>query len=125
MTSKRYEDGMKVRRQVLGNEYVDRSIAKRNDFNTDFQEYVTELVWGSIWTRPGLDLKTRSCIVLSLMIALGHWNEFRLHVKAAFNNGLTKDDIKEVILQCTAYCGAPAGNHAMAEAQAVFEQEKL
>lgn len=125
MASDRYENGMKVRRQVLGNEYVDRSVAKRNDFNTDFQEYVTELVWGSIWTRPGLDLKTRSCIVLSLMIALGHWNEFRLHVKAAFNNGLTKDDIKEVILQCTAYCGAPAGNHAMAEAQAVFEQEKL
>ncbi len=125
MASKRYEAGMKLRRQVLGDEYVDRSVAKRNEFNTDFQEYVTELVWGSIWTRPGLDLKTRSCVVLSLMIALGHWNEFRLHVKAAFNNGLTKEDIKEVILQCTAYCGAPAGNHAMAEAQAVFEQEKL
>jgi alkylhydroperoxidase/carboxymuconolactone decarboxylase family protein YurZ len=79
-------------------------------------------VWGSIWTRPGLDLKTRSCMVLSVMMALARWDEFRLHVKAGLTNGLTKDEIKEVILQNAAYCGAPAGNHAMIEAQAVFAE---
>ena len=121
----RYEAGMKVRRKVLGDAYVDASLAKRSAFNTEFQEQITRNILGSIWTRPGLDLKTRSCIVLAITIALGHWDEFRLHVKAAFNNGLGRDEIKEVILQATAYCGAPAGNHAMAEAEAVFAREKL
>jgi 4-carboxymuconolactone decarboxylase len=121
----RHAKGMQIRRQVLGNDYVDAAVARQNAFNRDFQDYVTRGVWGSIWTRPGLDLKTRSCMVLTTMMALGHWDEFRLHVRAAFNNGLTKDDIKEVILQTTAYCGAPVGNHAMREAETVFQKEGL
>ena len=121
----RYEAGMKVRRKVLGDAWVDGTLAKRSEFNTEFQEFVTRTVWGSIWTRPGLDLKTRSCMVLCTMMALGRWEEFRLHVKAAFNNGLGKDEIKEIILQTTAYCGAAVGNHAVHEAEAVFAMENL
>ena len=121
----RYAAGMKVRRQVLGDAWVDRSLANRNDFNTEFQEFITRAAWGTIWTRPGLDLKTRSCMVLSITIALGAWDEFRLHVRAAFNNGLGKDEIKEVIMQATVYCGAPAGNHAVKEAEAAFAEAGL
>ena len=118
----RYEAGMKVRRQVLGEQYVEGTLAKRNAFNTEFQEMITRHAWGTIWTRPGLDLKTRSCMVLAMTIALGAWDEFRLHVKAAFNNGLGRNEIMEVILQATVYCGAPAGNHAMKEAEAAFAE---
>ena len=116
----RYEAGMKIRRQVLGPAYVDASVANRTAFNTEFQEMITRHAWGTIWTRPGLELKTRSCIVIAITIALGAWDEFRLHVNAALNNGLTHDEIKEVILQATVYCGAPAGNHAMKQAEAVL-----
>ena len=119
----RYEAGMKVRRKVLGDAWVDSTLAKRSEFNTEIQEFITRTVWGSIWTRPGLDLKTRSCMALSTMMALGRWEEFRLHVKAAFNNGLGKDEIKEVIMQTTVYCGAAVGNHAVHEAEAVFAKE--
>ena len=118
----RYEAGMKIRRQVLGDSWVDGTLAGRNEFNSEFQEMITRNAWGTIWTRPGLDLKTRSCIVIAMTIALGAWDEFRLHVKAAFNNGLGRDEIKEVILQATVYCGAPAGNHAMKEAETAFEE---
>ena len=121
----RYEAGMKVRRQVLGDAWVDGTLKKKNAFNAEFQEFITRFVWGSIWTRPGLDLKTRSCMVLATMMALGRWDEFGLHVKAACNNGLGREEILEVILQTTAYCGAPAGNHAMQEAEAVFAKEGL
>ncbi|HRK17978.1 MAG TPA: 4-carboxymuconolactone decarboxylase [Hyphomicrobiaceae bacterium] len=116
----RYEAGMKVRRAVLGDAWVDRSLAKRNDFNGEFQNLISRYAWGEIWTRPGLDRKTRSCMVLSTMIALGAWDEFRLHVRAAFNNGLDESDIKEVILQAAIYCGVPKANHAVKEAEAVF-----
>jgi 4-carboxymuconolactone decarboxylase len=118
----RYEAGIKVRRQVLGDAWVDRSLAKRNEFNGEFQNLISRYAWGEIWTRPGLDRKTRSCMVLSTMIALGAWDEFRLHVRAAFNNGLTEDDIKEVILQAAIYCGVPKANHAVKEAEAVFTE---
>lgn len=121
----RYEAGMKIRRQVLGPAYVDASVANRTAFNTEFQEMITRHAWGTIWTRPGLELKTRSCIVIAITIALGAWDEFRLHVNAALNNGLTHDEIKEVILQATVYCGAPAGNHAMKVAEAVLAGAKL
>ena len=121
----RYDAGMKIRRQVLGDSWVDGTLANRTAFNTEFQEMITRNAWGTIWTRPGLDLETRSCIVLALTIALGAWDEFRLHVKAAFNNGLGKDEIKEVILQATVYCGAPAGNHAVKEAEAAFAEAGL
>lgn len=121
----RHEAGMTIRRKVLGDAHVDRAEAKRTEFSGEIQDYITRMVWGSVWTRSGLDLKTRSCMALTVMMALGRWEEFRLHVKAAFNNGLCKDEIKEVILQTTAYCGAPCGNHALAEAEAVFAQENL
>jgi 4-carboxymuconolactone decarboxylase len=118
----RYAAGLKVRRAVLGDVWVDRSLAKRNDFNGEFQNLISRYAWGEIWTRPGLDRKTRSCMVLSTMIALGAWDEFRLHVRAAFNNGLTRDDIKEVILQAAIYCGVPKANHAIKEAESVFAE---
>ena len=123
----RYESGLKVRRAVLGEAHVERSLARRNDFTTEFQALITRYAWGEIWTRPGLDRKTRSCMVLSTMIALNRADEFKLHVRAAFNNGLTRDDIKEVILQAAIYCGVPAANSAMHWAEDVFtqlEQEK-
>jgi 4-carboxymuconolactone decarboxylase len=118
----RYDAGMGVRRAVLGDAWVDKAQAKLTPFNGEFQDLITRYAWGEIWTRPGLDRKTRSCMVLSTMIALAAWGEFRLHVRAAFNNGLTKDEIKEVILQAAIYCGVPAANHAIKEAEGVFAE---
>ena len=118
----RHAAGMAVRRDVLGDAWVDKAQAKLNPFNAEFQDMITRYAWGEIWTRPGMERKTRSCCVLSMMIALGAWDEFRLHVRAAFNNGLTKDDIKEVILQAAIYCGVPKANHAIKEAEAVFAE---
>ncbi|HLT79068.1 MAG TPA: 4-carboxymuconolactone decarboxylase [Ferrovibrio sp.] len=118
----RYDAGMTVRRAVLGDAHVDRSLTRRNDFNTEFQALITRYAWGEIWTRPGLERKTRSCMTLAMMIALNRADEFKLHVRAAFNIGLTRDDIKEVILQAAVYCGVPAGNSAMHWAEEVFAQ---
>jgi 4-carboxymuconolactone decarboxylase len=118
----RFDAGMGVRRQVLGDAWVDKAKAKLNDFNGPFQDLITRYAWGEIWTRPRLERKTRSCMVLSTMIALGAWDEYRLHVRAAFNNGLDKEDILEVILQAAIYCGVPAANHAIKEAEAVFAE---
>lgn len=118
----RYDKGMAVRREVLGDAWVDRSLKKRTAFNTEFQEMITRTVWGEIWTRPGLDRRTRRCMVLATMIALGRWEEFKLHVRAGLADGLSPDDLKEIILQATAYCGAPAGNHAMHEAELVLAE---
>jgi len=117
-----HDRGMKVRRAVLGDAHVDRANAAITDFNKDFQDLITRYAWGEIWSRPGLDRKTRSCMVLTAMIALGAWDEFRMHVRAAFNNGLTEADIKEVILQSAIYCGVPAANHAFKEAAAVIAE---
>ena len=117
-----YERGMGVRRAVLGDAHVDRATAGITEFNREFQDLITRYAWGEIWTRPGLDRKTRSCMVLTAMMALGHWEEFRMHVRAAFNNGLTVDEIKEVILQAAIYCGVPTANHAFKEAAAVFDE---
>ncbi|RAI41509.1 carboxymuconolactone decarboxylase family protein [Rhodoplanes roseus] len=118
----RYDEGLAARRSVLGDAWVDRSLAKRNGFNTEFQEMITRIVWGEIWTRPGLDHKTRRCMVLSTMIALGRWEEFKLHVRAGLAGGLTVEEIKEIILQATLYCGVPAGNHAMGEAESILRE---
>ena len=115
--------GAEMRRQVLGEASAEAARAARNDFNGEIQDYMLREVWGSIWNRGGLDLKTRSCMVLS--VALGRWEEFRLHVKAGFNNGLGKDEIKEIILQNIAYCGAPAGRRGVIEAEAAFAEMKL
>jgi 4-carboxymuconolactone decarboxylase len=116
----RYEKGIAVRREVLGDAWVDRSLKNRNSFNTEFQEMITRIVWGEIWTRPSLDRKTRRCMVLASMIALGRWEEFKLHVRAALNDAMTPADIKEIILQSSLYYGVPAGNQAMAEAEQVL-----
>jgi len=118
----RYEAGMKVRRAVLGDAHVDRSLTKRTEFNNEFQDLITRYAWGEIWTRPGLPRHTRSLLTVGLMVALNRSDEFKLHVRAAFNNGVTRDEIKEVILQCAIYAGVPAANSAFHMAEEVFAQ---
>ena len=118
----RYDSGMKVRRAVLGDPWVDKSLANVTPFNKEFQEFITRTAWGDVWTRPGLDRRMRSVGVLSTTIALGAWDEFRLHVRAALaEGGFTPDDIKEILLQQAIYCGVPASNHAVKEASAMQE----
>lgn len=112
----RYDAGMKVRREVLGDKWVDKATNSRTTFTEEWQAHITRFAWGEVWTRPGLDRFTRSCMTLALMISLGRWEEFNLHVVAAFNNGLTEEEIKEVIFHAACYCGVPAGNNAFAEA---------
>jgi 4-carboxymuconolactone decarboxylase len=121
----RYDNGMKVRRAVLGDAWVDRTQASKNEFNSEWQEFITQTAWGDIWTRPGLDRRMRSAVVLSTTIAIGAWDEFRLHVRAAVNNGLTRDEIKEVLMQCAIYSGVPKANHAFKEAQDVLKEMGL
>jgi 4-carboxymuconolactone decarboxylase len=118
----RYDDGMTVRRAVLGEAHVDRSLTHRTDFNTEFQELITRYAWGEIWTRPGLPRHTRSLITVAMMVALNRGDEFRLHVRAAFNNGVTKDELKEVLLQTAIYCGVPAANNAFHLAEDVLAE---
>jgi len=115
------EEGMRVRREVLGDEHVDRAIEQASEFTADFQDLITRYAWGEIWARPGLDRKTRSCITLTALTALNHHEELALHVRAAVRNGLTPDEIKEVLLQAAIYCGVPAANRAFAVAQRVLE----
>jgi 4-carboxymuconolactone decarboxylase len=116
-------DGMKVRREVLGDEHVDAAIERTTDFTREFQDLITRYAWGEIWTRPGLDRKTRSCITLAMLVALGREEEFAMHVRAALRNGLTPDEIKEVLLQSAIYCGVPAANSAFAIAQRVLDEQ--
>ena len=116
----RRKAGMKVRREVLGDDHVDRAVSSASDFNREFQDFITRNAWGEIWTRPGLPRHTRSLLTLAMMVALNRPEEFRLHVKAAFNNGVTRDEIKEVLLQCAIYCGVPAANSAFHLAAEVF-----
>jgi 4-carboxymuconolactone decarboxylase len=116
------ERGMKVRREVLGDEHVDAAIERTTDFTADFQDLITRYAWGEIWTRPGLDRRTRSCITLTALVALGKVEELEMHVRAALRNGLTQDEIKEVLLQCAIYCGVPAANSAFAVAQRVLAE---
>ena len=120
----RYEAGMKLRRAVLGDAHVDRSLQQLNDLNRDFQDFITRYAWGDIWSRPGLSRHTRSLITLAMMVALNRADEFRMHVRAALRNGVTQDEIKEVLLQTAIYCGLPAANaafHAAEEALAELE----
>jgi 4-carboxymuconolactone decarboxylase len=117
-----YAKGMEVRRAVLGDAHVDRAQARRNAFNEEFQDLITRYAWGEIWTRPGLPRHTRSLVTLALMIALGHHDEFKMHVRAAFNNGVTRDELKEVILHCAIYAGVPAANAAFHMAEEVFRE---
>ncbi len=117
------DEGMKVRREVLGNEHVDRAIEHTTEFTAEFQELITRYAWGEIWARPGLDRKTRSCMTLVALVAGGRMDELELHVKAAVRIGLTPDEIKEVLLHCAVYCGIPAANSAFAIAQRVLESQ--
>ena len=118
----RYEKGLQVRRAVLGDAHVDRSLAKRSAFNEEFQALITRYAWGEMWTREGLPRHTRSLLTIGLMVALNRNDEFRLHVRAAFNNGVTRDEIREVLLHCAVYAGVPAAISAFHMAEEVFAQ---
>ena len=117
------DDGMRVRREVLGDEHVDRALADTTPFTAEFQDLITRYAWGEIWSRPGLDRRMRSAITLTALVALGREHELPMHVRAALRNGLTVDEIKEVLLQCAIYCGVPAANGAFAIAQRVLDDE--
>lgn len=117
-----FEQGLEIRRSVLGPEYVDKSIDNATDFNREMQALVTEYCWGEIWSRPGLPKKTRSMLNLAMITALNRPHELKLHVRGAIRNGLTKDEIKEVFLQAAIYCGVPAAIDSFRNAQEVFEE---
>ena len=118
----RLDKGLTVRRAVLGEAHVERAMSRKNAFNAEFQELITRYAWGEIWTRPGLPRHTRSLITIAMMVALNRPDEFKLHVRAAFNNGVTRDQIKEVLLQAAIYCGVPAANSSFHMAEDVFAQ---
>jgi 3-oxoadipate enol-lactonase/4-carboxymuconolactone decarboxylase len=117
-----YDEGMAVRRAVLGDAHVDRATANATDFTREFQDFITEYAWGRIWTRPGLDRRSRSLITLTALIARGHHEELAMHLRAARTNGLTNDEIKELILQSAIYCGVPDANTAFRIAQGVLDE---
>ena len=121
MSDDRHERGMEIRREVLGDEHVDAAVERTSDFTADFQDLITRYAWGEIWARPGLDRRTRSAITMTALIAVGRFDELPMHVRAALRNGLTRDEIKEVLLQSAIYCGVPAANAAFAIAQRVLE----
>jgi 4-carboxymuconolactone decarboxylase len=123
MSDNPYDAGMQVRREVLGDEHVDRAAARTTDFTQDFQEHITRVAWGSVWTRPGLDRRTRSAITLAALTALGREGELEIHVRGALRNGLTPDEISEILLHTSVYAGVPAANAAFAIAQRVIESE--
>ena len=119
----RHDGGMARRRGVLGDAWVDKSIANRNSFNIEFQALITRYAWGEIWTRSHFDERTRRVLVIGTLVALGQWDEFRLHVRAALaEGGFSPDDVKEILLQQAIYCGVPAANHAVKEASAIIEE---
>jgi 4-carboxymuconolactone decarboxylase len=120
--SERAALGMEVRREVLGSEHVSRAVSGTTEFNAEFQDLITRYAWGEIWTRPGLPRHTRSLVTIGLMIALNRSDELRLHLRAAANNGVSRDEVKEVLLQCAIYCGVPAANHAFHVAAEVFAE---
>ncbi len=121
----RYQRGAKMRRKVLGDAWVDRSEKNRNAFNSDWVDFITRGAWCDVWTRPGLEPKIRSVITLSVVLSLGHWDEFRLHLRGAVNNGWSKDEIREMIMHAAVYAGVPASNHAMKEAETVFTEMSM
>jgi len=124
MTDDRFETGLRIRREVLGAEYVDKSIAMADDFNRPLQELVTEYCWGAIWSRPGLSRKMRSLINLAMLTALNRPHEVKLHVKGALTNGCSKEEIMEVLLQTAVYCGVPAAIDSFRAAREVFSETK-
>jgi len=121
MNKERFDKGLQTRREVLGAEYVDAAIRNADDFNMPMQELVTEYCWGDVWNRPGLDRRTRSFLNLAMLTALNRPHELKLHVKGAINNGLTKDEIREVFMQTAIYCGVPAAIDSIRSAREVFK----
>jgi 3-oxoadipate enol-lactonase/4-carboxymuconolactone decarboxylase len=121
--SDQHENGMRARREVLGDEYVDAAMAKQTPFTADFQDLIARYCWGEIWTRPGLDRRMRSAITLTALVAGGQEGELALHLRGALRNGLTPDEIQEILLQSAVYCGVPAANAAFAVAQRVLTEE--
>ncbi|WP_269435996.1 4-carboxymuconolactone decarboxylase [Saccharothrix sp. NRRL B-16348] len=115
-----FDEGMRVRREVLGDEHVDRAVANTDAFTADFQDFITRYAWGEVWTRPGLDRRTRSCVTLAMLAVLGQEHELAMHVRAALRNGVTAEEIKEVLLQVGVYAGVPAANRAFAVAQPIL-----
>jgi len=117
-----YERGLEIRREVLGDEHVDRALERTTEQTREFQDFITRYAWGEIWARPGLDRRTRSCITLTALVALGRFDELALHILGARRNGLSDEEIKEVLLQSAVYCGVPAANSAFAVFQRVLEE---
>jgi len=122
--SKRYRQGMKVRRAVLGDAHVNRAESTKNAFNESFQDLITRYAWGEIWTRPGLPRKTRSLVTIGIMVALNRPEELRLHLRAAANNNVTQQEVQEVLLQAAIYCGVPAANSAFRIAEEIFRESE-
>ena len=121
MSDEAYDRGMEIRREVLGDEHVDAAIDRTTPFTADFQDLITRYAWGEIWSRPGLDRRALSCMTLTALVALNRLGELALHVRAALRNGLTPDEIKEVLLHSAIYCGVPAANAAFAVAQRALD----
>ena len=121
---KRHEEGMKMRRAVLGDAHVDRAKANVNEFNAAFQDLITRYAWGEIWSRPGLPRNVRSLLTIAMMVALNRSDELRMHLRAALNTGVTREEIKEVLLQSAIYCGVPAANTAFHIAEEVFGEAR-
>jgi 4-carboxymuconolactone decarboxylase len=119
----RFEMGIKIRREVLGDAHVDAAIAKRNAFTEAFQDLITRYAWGEIWTRPGLPRQTRSLVTVAMLVALNREEELRLHLRAALRNGVTREEIRETLLQSAIYCGVPAANSAFRIAQDIFSEK--
>lgn len=122
MSDEQYENGMRVRREVLGDEHVDRAEANKTDFDADFQRFITEMAWGSVWSRSGIDRPTRHLLTLAVLAALGKDNELAMHLRATSNTGVTPEQIKEVFLQVAIYAGVPAANSAFSIAKKVFAE---
>lgn len=120
MAATKFETGMKIRRQVLGDAHVDRAEANKTDFDADFQHFITETAWGSVWSRPGLERKTRHLLTIAMLAALGKENELAMHIRATANTGVSADELKEVFHQVAVYAGVPAANSAFAIAKKVY-----
>ena len=122
MTDGRYQDGMRVRRAVLGDAHVDRAQANTTDVDADFQQFITELAWGGVWTRDGLSRSQRSLLTIAMLAALGHHDELAMHLRATANTGASREEVKETLLQVAVYAGVPAANAAFAVAKRVFAE---
>lgn len=124
MSDQRYEQGMRVRRAVLGDDHVNKAEANKTEFDADFQHFITETAWGNVWSRPGLDRKTRHLLTIAMLAALGREHELAMHIRATRNTGVTPDEVKEVCLQVAIYAGVPAANTAIAIAKEVYSKEE-